>query len=344
MSVSTEIAGGWVLVCVLSAVLVELARQRMLRLSILDIPNDRSSHTTPTPRGGGVVIAGLVLAGLTAAGGLSALPGWQGLAVGGLLIAIISWLDDVRTLSAASRFIVQTVASIVVILAYGAWQVVTLPGLGELALGWVGPALAVVWIVGLTNAYNFMDGIDGIASIQAVIAGCAWLISGMLLDLPVVVWVGGLISASCVGFLVHNWSPARIFMGDVGSAFLGFIFSSLSLVAASLASGPAEGRVPLAALLFVWPFVFDALFTFLRRLRAGEKVFEAHRSHLYQRLVIRGWSHRQVASMYGLLAIASAVCGTAWLTQGAVGAAAVGIVGVPICLLGSQKLTPPVPS
>jgi UDP-N-acetylmuramyl pentapeptide phosphotransferase/UDP-N-acetylglucosamine-1-phosphate transferase len=147
--------------------------------------------------------------------------------------------------------------------------------------------------VGLTNAYNFMDGIDGIAGGQAVVAGVGWAIVGLLMDLPFVFIFAGLLASTALGFLFHNWPPAKIFMGDVGSAFLGFSFACLAMAGAS-----REPSLAIAGVLLVWPFVFDTLFTFFRRLKNRENVFAAHRSHLYQRLVIAGYSHRTVTLIY----------------------------------------------
>ncbi len=133
---------------------------------------------------------------------------------------------------------------------------------------------------------------------QAVIAGLGWLAMGQLVGQPLVSLVGVLVAGSSLGFLGHNWPPARIFMGDVGSAFLGFTLATLAVL-----SGLADARLPFAGVLALWPFVFDTAFTLLRRWRRGENIFAAHRSHLYQRLVIAGWRHRDVTLLYLWLAL-----------------------------------------
>jgi UDP-N-acetylmuramyl pentapeptide phosphotransferase/UDP-N-acetylglucosamine-1-phosphate transferase len=138
-----------------------------------------------------------------------------------------------------------------------------------------------------------MDGIDGIAGGQAVLAGLGWAIIGTLIDLPFVGILGALLGAASLGFLFHNWPPALIFMGDVGSAFLGYSFACLAIIGAS-----KDPPLAIAGVLLVWPFVFDTIFTFFRRLKNRENVFSAHRSHLYQRLVISGYSHRTVTLLY----------------------------------------------
>ena len=178
--------------------------------------------------------------------------------------------------------------------------------LGTLTIGWlVGGIITFLWIVGLTNAYNFMDGIDGIAGGQAVVAGLGWATIGWLNNVPLVFALGLFICASSLGFLGHNWPPAHIFMGDVGSAFLGYTFAILPLL-------HNNATMPLVGLLLVWPFVFDTVFTFVRRLLKGENVFSAHRSHLYQRLVIAGYSHQRVALTYIGLAAVGGVLAIAW--------------------------------
>jgi UDP-N-acetylmuramyl pentapeptide phosphotransferase/UDP-N-acetylglucosamine-1-phosphate transferase len=187
------------------------------------------------------------------------------------------------------------VAALIGIGVYTAWHGAAIPFL-ESAPG-MAAALTFVWIVGLTNAYNFMDGIDGLAAGQAVIAGLAWCGIGIALRTPAPALIGVLAAGASAGFLVHNWPPARIFMGDVGAAFLGYTFAVLPLITA-----PTRSSVTVASVLAVGVFVFDTAFTFLRRMVAGENVFRAHRSHLYQRLTATGLTHRTVTLFYSALA------------------------------------------
>lgn len=280
---------------------------------VLDIPNERSSHTHPTPRGGGLVIVILSTVGLILAWFLN--PAISPVAlvaylVGAWLIAGVSWLDDLRSLPNRVRFAVHSLGAILALLALGYWRVVSLPLIGPLDLGVLGLFITFIWIVGLTNAYNFMDGIDGIASGQAVVAGLGWALLGWNDNQPLVAVLGLLLATASLGFLGHNWPPARIFMGDVGSAFLGFTFAVLPVLAAQ-----HNPRLALAGVLLVWPFVFDAAFTFLRRLRHRENVFAAHRSHLYQRLISAGYSHRFVSSLYITLATIGAFLAVSWTLE-----------------------------
>jgi len=172
-----------------------------------------------------------------------------------------------------------------------------------------------------------MDGIDGIAGVTAAVAGSGVAAAAWLLGGPAVAAVALAFAGAALGFLSQNWSPARIFMGDVGSAFCGFLIAVLPL------GMPAADvpRIMPVAVLAMWPFIFDTLFTLVRRLRRGENIFQAHRSHLYQRLVIAGWSHRATSSLYGALAAMAAAIAITPLLNPALRVtadpAAVGLVG-----------------
>ena len=225
-------------------------------------------------------------------------------------IAGVSWLDDLRSVSNRVRFTTHAAGALLILLAVGFWPQVELPFVSSMPLGWLGLPLTFFWLAGLTNAYNFMDGIDGLAGSQAVVAGLAWLVLGGIVGLPIVRLLGVLLAGSSLGFLGHNWPPARIFLGDVGSAFVGFSLAVLAVI-----GGLAHPRLPLAGLLVVWPFVFDTTFTIVRRLRRGENIFAAHRSHLYQRLVIAGYSHGAVTLLSAGLALIGVVLALAWVLK-----------------------------
>jgi UDP-N-acetylmuramyl pentapeptide phosphotransferase/UDP-N-acetylglucosamine-1-phosphate transferase len=286
------------------------------RRSVLDIPNHRSSHKRPTPRGGGLAIVLVTILGVVAFGnlfprGLSRTALWAYVGSASL-IAIVSWYDDLRSISAKVRFATHSLAALIAIVALGYWQTFPLLPGQEVSLSHFGAVITFMWIVGLTNAYNFMDGSDGIAGSQAVVAGLGWAYLGYLINAPEITVLSMLLAAASLGFLLHNWPPARIFMGDVGSAFLGYSFAVLPLLSPQ-AAGRLDGMGPMLGLLPVWPFVFDAAFTFLRRLLHGENVLAAHRSHLYQRLMIAGHSHRFVMLLYSALATVGAIAAIMWI-------------------------------
>jgi len=308
-----QVSGVSFLALVLSYLGVTGLRRWAEKREILDFPNERSSHTFPTPRGGGIAIVFFVLFGFAIAWLIN--PTWllwafSAYLFGAALIAVVSWLDDLRPLLNRIRFAAHSAGAILAILGFGYLHSVDIPLVGQLNFGWFGFLVAFLWIVGLTNAYNFMDGIDGIAGGQAVVAGGGWAVLGSLSDQPLVAVLGLLLATTSLGFLGHNWPPARIFMGDVGSAFLGYTFAILSIIASQ-----NDPRFALIGVLLVWPFVLDTTFTFFRRLRKGENVFAAHRSHLYQRLVIAGCSHRFVTLIYIGFALAGTILSLLWFMR-----------------------------
>jgi len=281
------------------------------RARVLDIPNARSLHRQPTPRGAGLVIVGLTLLGVWICEvALSPSAAWLPLlayTVAAVLIAGVSWCDDVIGVAVGVRLLVHGVGATITLWGLGYWRTMTLPLVGEVGLGWIGVPLTFFWIVGLVNAINFMDGIDGITAGQVIVATLTWVVVGLLIGAGHVTVLSVLLAASSLGFLAHNWPPARVFMGDVGSAFLGYSLSILPLLMAPI---PAWSAV--TAVLAVWPFVVDAVFTFLRRLSRGENVLQAHRSHLYQRLVLAGFAQRSVTLLYIALAVVSGILALAW--------------------------------
>jgi Fuc2NAc and GlcNAc transferase len=287
-----------------------LLRRYALARSLVDIPNQRSSHSAPTPRGGGlaiVVVASVGVAIQIVLGGLDREVG-IGLLAGGGLIALVGWIDDHRDLRAMWRAMTQFVAAAWFVYWVGApgslWF-----GPWSLPLGAAAPVLAVIGLVWLTNLFNFMDGIDGIAGGEAVSVG---VVGGLLLLASGASDLAGtalLIAAASLGFLAWNWAPARIFMGDVGSGFLGFMLGALAIASDQM------GAVPLLVwMMLLGVFIFDATVTLLRRLRR-ERFYEAHRRHAYQRAVAAGASHGTVTGVVlmlnALLGIAAAM-GWAW--------------------------------
>lgn len=232
-----------------------------------------------------------------------------------LFIAAISLWDDFKSLGPGLRFACHFAAAGAAIWALGAFRSVGVPLCPVLGVcGAVGLMVTLLWIVGLTNVYNFMDGIDGIAGVQGVVAGLAWVAAGAVFCAPTTAVLGAVLAAGCLGFLAHNWSPAKIFMGDVGSAFLGYLFAVVPLVAAR--EMPERAHFwPVFGGLVVWPFLGDGILTFVRRALKREKVWAAHRSHLYQRLTQTGWSHAQVSGLYAGWALVSAALAFLWLLK-----------------------------
>ena len=261
---------------------------------IIDIPNERSSHITPTPRGGGLAIIIGILLGLFILlifnyynGSPLPIPGyffWSGF----VIVAITSFLDDKVNLPFYFRFILHFLAANLVFFETNGLGVFPLPQPFAFELGWVfNYPLTIVWIIAVLNIYNFLDGIDGYAATQAVVAGLAMAVldfqgSGFTMGL--------LVSAAGLGFLIHNWKPAKIFMGDIGSAVLGFVFACTPFYFSF-----TETNIAIFSMgIFLWFFISDGSFTILRRLVQGEKIWVAHRTHLYQQWVIAGTGHDKV--------------------------------------------------
>ncbi len=289
-------------------------RASLARWEVLDLPSDRGLHEHPTPRGGGIVIVlfwTAAMAALWATSRTSRSTTFALVVGGALLVALVSLWDDIRRQPVAVRLGAHILGAGMAAVGIGRLEALDLGALGTVRLGWLGVAFMLFWIVGLTNAYNFMDGIDGIAGAQAFVAGLGWF---FLVEADPMVRAAGLVlAASNLGFLLHNWPPAKIFMGDVGSAFVGYILGVMTIVAAR-----SDARLAFVGFLLVWPFVFDTTFTFFRRLVRGENVLAAHRSHLYQRLVIAGLSHRFVTLLYAALAAFGGGLARIWLNGGQV--------------------------
>lgn len=268
---------------------------------ITDVPTERSSHSIPTPRGGGI---GFVVISIAA---FILYFAWMGLLSSRIYltmlitlsaIACLGWFDDRRNLSQIIRFSIQVVAAASVIFFIEGLDTFYVPYMSTISLGIFSPFLGLLWITGATNIYNFMDGVDGIASIQALSASVGWMIFGYLWNEPVLIVINLILAATISAFLIYNWSPARIFMGDVGSIFLGFFFAIMPFLAAAIAEERTVGFTLWIGALLMWPFLFDSTFTLVRRFIKGENVFQAHRTHLYQRLNIVGWAHSTISTLY----------------------------------------------
>lgn len=278
------------LVGILSLILTALMRRYALSKELLDLPNFRSSHKLPTPRGGGVAIVAsfmVVLAAMALHGSLPTMVIWA-LFGAGSIVAVLGFWDDHGHVPARWRLLGHFVAA--------GWGVYWLGGVPSLALvgvvidaPWILNGLAVFYLVWLLNLYNFMDGIDGIASVEAI---CVCLGGAVLFSATAHPNLGFLLLSLLVavaGFLYWNYPPARIFMGDVGSGFLGVILGLLSLYAARLTP-----ELFWSWLVLLGVFVVDASITLLRRMVGGQKFHEAHRTHAYQHASIKHESHLAV--------------------------------------------------
>jgi Fuc2NAc and GlcNAc transferase len=289
-----------------SAILAGLVRRYAIAHAVVDIPNERSSHSSPTPRGGGLAIAAVALIGIVALSATGQLSPRVAIALGGggLVVAAVGWVDDRRDLPAWPRLAAHVGAAVWLVAWLGGMPSLTV-GAEAVPLGFFGSLLAVLGVTWFTNLYNFMDGIDGIAAVEAVVAGTA---GGLLLAArqPSLGLVSLLLAAGAAGFLAWNWPPARLFMGDVGSGFLGFLFAGIALASENAGAAPA-----LLWFLLLGPFFADATITLIRRMARGQRWSAPHRTHAYQRAVQSGWSHGGVSVVVGALSAAGGVL--AWL-------------------------------
>ncbi|HHM06494.1 MAG TPA: glycosyltransferase family 4 protein [Gammaproteobacteria bacterium] len=275
----------------LTAVLAGGVRRYALQRGLMDVPNDRSSHHRPTPRGGGVAIAVAFFIAVAYLAGRGSTPSAVAAALlgGGLLVAAIGWADDHSHIPARWRATVHGLAAVWAVWCLGGYSALNI-GVAVIPLGAWGSVLAVLGIVWLTNLYNFMDGIDGLAGGQAVVAGLGGAVLLWWVGAPGLAVVAAGLAAASTGFLVWNWSPARLFMGDVGSGLLGYSFAVLALAGDNLGALP----VPIWGMLLAI-FILDATFTLVHRVVKGEPWYAPHRSHAYQRLTQMGWSHARVS-------------------------------------------------
>lgn len=267
-------------------------------LYLLDHPNSRSLHKQPTPRSGGVaVLAGIFAGGLLIAATQPQSTGRIAMLLTGLPLALISFLDDRFGIHAGIRFLVHVFSAAALLSLVYAPGLIILPGLGSLFPVMLEIAVALLFIVWMINLYNFMDGMDGFAAGMAIIGFTTCALIGAQTGHSLFAALAMLIVGATAGFLLFNFPPAKIFLGDTGSSVLGFLVAAFSMWASH------DDIFPLAlAVLIFSPFIVDATVTLLLRLIRGEKIWQAHRSHYYQRLVQLGWGHRRtVLAEYALM-------------------------------------------
>ena len=272
-------------------------RSVLEKLGVLDRPTARSSHNCPTARGGGIAIMGVILIGTLSLGLARQNGELLGLALLAFFLATVSFIDDLKSVSPLVRFGCHAVAAIGALwfLGTGAMRLEIWPGQFWNWTEWGVLLAGFLWLTGYTNAFNFMDGINGISASQAALtaAGAGILVgvqTGRWGEEPVLFCF--LVAGAATGFLPHNFPRARLFMGDVGSAPLGFLLAALVLWLAR--DFGSTLMIPLA--LLHANFVLDTSLTFLRRMFRGERIVEPHRDHFYQRLVRAGKSHAFVTS------------------------------------------------
>lgn len=280
-----------------SWLLTGLLRRYALAKSLLDIPNERSSHSVPTPRGGGVAIVISFLVGLALVEGVS-VSVLVALIVAGAWVALVGFLDDHGHIAARWRLLAHFAGATWALAWLGGMPALPIYGIA-LDLGWAGHVLGALYLVWLLNLYNFMDGIDGIAGIEALtvclgaVVVYTLAVPGLSPSTAPLAW---LLAAAVLGFSIWNYPPAKIFMGDAGSGFLGLMVGLLSIQAAWTVP-----RLFWCWVILLGVFVVDATVTLMRRIMRGDKFYQAHRSHAYQYASRKFGAHKPVSLAVGAI-------------------------------------------
>lgn len=281
----------WMLLAsfLISFLLTGYMRHYALKKNIIDNPNERSSHTIPTPRGGGVSIVITFLSFIVLLMFTQHLAISTGLILlcSGFGIAVLGFLDDHGHINSMLRLAIHFIIAIAVVFALGGFSEVALFN-GTLHLGWFANIIAVLFLVWLLNLYNFMDGINGIASVEAITTIISLATIYLLFSSSLSIELLLILAASVFGFLLWNFPKARIFMGDAGSGFLGMTLGVLALMALKV-----DAALFCSWIICLGVFVVDATFTLIRRVTNGHKMYDAHRSHAYQ-YASRLYSHTTV--------------------------------------------------
>ena len=337
-----------VIVAILSCIIVKLLIQKYQDVGRLDVPNQRSMHISVTPTGAGIVIAGfLLLVSIYLTISLVSVQ-FFAFTVVIFMLAFVGWQDDKSNLSISSRLTTFLVLSLITVLAVGVVDQIKLGQTYTLLLPFpIAALLTVLGFIWLLNLYNFMDGMDGLAAMQTIIAASAFLVifskiaffennffDELTYSSSLALFCIILIAAT-VGFLVWNWSPAKIFLGDVGSLPVGGFFALCTIIAVK------HLDVSLfSCFLILGVFIFDATYTLISRKLRGEKITEAHRSHIYQRLAGVGLSHRLIVTVYSaiMMLLSSAAILWEWQLINGVFTSALALISVLFMLLWVKRL------
>lgn len=287
---------------VASFVLTLVIKRAAGGLGLIDVPNERSSHAVPTPTGGGlaIVISATAALGLLAAAGIIPTRLFLALGPGGAAVGLVGFIDDRKSLSARIRLFVHFTAAAWAVVCIGPVDIFRIGGVPA-GLAWLSYAISTVGIVWFLNMFNFMDGIDAIASSEAIFlcAGASFL-ALYSAGVSSIAASAAVIGATSTGFLIWNWPPAKTFMGDAGSGYLGFVFAVMGI-----ASSAHGGAALCSCLILAGVFVVDSTYTLIRRFTRGERVTEPHRTHAFQLLAQR-MGHRSVT-------LSAALVNVAWL-------------------------------
>lgn len=340
---------GWVAAALITAMLVALittpvVRTLAIRMGAVDVPKDsRRMHDHPIPRMGGLAIFfGFILSTILY---VEMTPELQGMLLGAVIIVVLGIFDDIYALGAKLKLVVQIVAALVAVLSGNVIQVVSNPNVlsSDLwwELGWLSVPCTVLWIVAITNAVNLIDGLDGLACGVSTISSMTMLVISLVVaDGPVAVIMAAL-AGGCIGFLPYNLNPAKIFMGDTGSTFLGFVLAVMSI----------QGLFKFYTIIsFAVPFlmlglpIFDTCFAFVRRIAHGQSPMHPDRSHIHHRLIDMGFTQKQAVAVLYIISAILGLCAVVLTTSNALRAmllllalCAAGALSGKIFLNGAEK-------
>jgi len=299
---------GFLIAFVLGIFIVPLVRHLCLKKGIVDMPNERKVHKDPIPRLGGVAIWLCTI--LTF--GILVLVNWDypfgnglsGILLGGSIMFLLGLVDDLYDLSPKFKLVVQVGAALIAFLLGVKIEILFNPFGGAVALGFLSLPVTLIWLVGISNAMNFIDGVDGLAGGVSTICAITLCVVAIYTNQPISALIASIIAGSMMGFLVFNFHPARIFMGDSGALFAGFALAGLS-VTGVLKSVTATMLLPV--LILAVP-ILDISFSVLRRLYKGSNPLKADAEHIHHKLLKAGFSHnRTAASLYIVCASAGAL-------------------------------------
>ena len=298
------VAAALVVALVVALVSTPVVKNLAIKVKAVDVPKDgRRMHDHPIPRMGGLAIfLGFLLSVLLF---LELNPQMRGMLLGAVIIVVLGIFDDIYSLRAMFKFVVQIVAALVAVLSGNVIEAVSNPNVFSAdlywELGWLKIPVTIIWIVAITNAVNLIDGLDGLACGVSTISSMTLLVIALVASEPNVAILMAALAGGCLGFLPYNMNPAKIFMGDTGSTFLGYILAVVSI----------QGLFKFYTIIsFAVPFlmlglpIFDTCFAFIRRIAHGQSPMHADRSHVHHRLIDMGFNQKQaVAVLYVVSAI-----------------------------------------
>ena len=312
---------GWVAAALVTAMVVALiatpvVKSLAFKVGAVDVPKDnRRMHDHPIPRMGGLAIFfGFILSVLLY---VEMTPQFRGMLLGGVIIVVLGIFDDIYALGAKFKLVIQIIAALVAVLSGNVIEIISNPNVFSpnpwWDLGWLSYPATVLWIVAITNAVNLIDGLDGLACGVSTISALTMLVISLAVaDAPVAIVMAALAGA-CIGFLPYNLNPAKIFMGDTGSTFLGFILAVMSI----------QGLFKFYTIIsFAVPFlmlglpIFDTCFAFIRRIAHGQSPMHPDRSHVHHRLIDMGFNQKQAVAVLYIISAILGLCAVVLTTSG----------------------------